>query len=138
MNSSNVLLSNEPHPSITNKNNKIKDRTHLKFRYKVQKEAELSLAYNNQAISPASLQPHKYFQLYPLKEECFADVDDLYYKFKEKQKEQQLASTISPTSPLELTQSQNKARERTRDRDPDESIPQRIRKITKFSHHPIH
>eukprot|EP01083_Nonionella_stella_P064810 169265_1 len=50
-------------------------------------EAETSLAANNEAISPASLQPHKYLNLYPLKEQCFEDVDK-EYELKQKEKKE--------------------------------------------------
>merc|ERR1712228_694420 len=75
-----------------------------KHRYSIVKQAEVALAWNNQTISPASLQPHRFYTIYPLKNECFADVDIEYAQKEKISNCDNLNSTISPTSPLEICQ----------------------------------
>eukprot|EP01084_Bolivina_argentea_P275781 470407_1 len=62
-------------------NNHIKAYGNIDIKYK---QAELSLAFNNQTIAPASLNSHQFFALYPLKKQCFGDVDEEYNEQRKK------------------------------------------------------
>merc|ERR1711971_404350 len=73
-------------------------------RHRIYGDAQDWLAWNNQTVSPASLQPHRYYAQYPLNDHCFEDVDDAAFVPPKE-------TTISPTSPLEIAM-QNEEKQR--------------------------
>ena len=73
-NNTNTNTNSNTTPNTENRKRPLSRRTQEE-RFSVQKISEISLAFNNQTVSPASLQPHTFLTAYPLQSHCFDDVE---------------------------------------------------------------